>query len=55
MTVQERFLRYISFDTTSDESCAACPSSERQWALARALEKEMKDMGVSDVRLDGHC
>ncbi len=55
MTVQERFLRYISFDTTSDESCAACPSSERQWALARVLEKEMKDMGVSDVRLDGHC
>ena len=52
MTVLERFLHYISFDTTSDESSASCPSSERQWALARELEKEMAAMGMARVRLD---
>ena len=39
MTVQERFLRYIALDTTSDESSETCPSTERQWALARLLEQ----------------
>ena len=55
MRVEERFLRYISIDTTSDENCAECPSSENQWALAREIEKEMNEMGLSDVRVDEHC
>ena len=42
MRVQERFLRYINIDTTSDETCADCPSSKDQWVLARELEQEMK-------------
>ena len=55
VTVLERFLHYISFDTTSDESSPSCPSTERQWALARELEKEMKALGLKDVCLDEHC
>ncbi len=55
MTVQDRFLHYVSFDTTSDEACPQCPSSDRQWVLARELEKEMKALGLQGVRLDDHC
>ena len=54
MQVEKQFLRYISIDTTSDEACADCPSSGSQWELARMLEKEMKELGMSDVRVDEH-
>ena len=55
MEVQERFLRYAAIDTTSDETCPDCPSSERQWALGKLLRQEMEEMGLSGVRLDEHC
>ena len=55
MTVQERFLTYVAMDTTSDESSETCPSTPRQWALARHLEKEMRDLGMEGVRLDEHA
>ena len=55
MEVQERFLRYVALDTTSDESCPDCPSSAWQWELARLLRDEMLQLGLSDVRLDEHC
>jgi len=55
MEVQERFFRYIALDTTSNEACPDCPSSERQWALAKLLKEEMEALGLSDVRLDEHC
>ena len=52
MDVTERFMAYIALDTTSDESSPSCPSTERQWALARLLEKEMQALGIQDVRVD---
>ena len=52
MNVTERFLKYVSFPTMSDETSETCPSSEKQWALARAIESELREMGLSDVRLD---
>jgi len=55
MTVTERFLKYVSIPTTSDESCPSCPSSPCQWDLARELEKEMKEMGIANVRVDEHA
>ena len=55
MTVKERFLKYVSIHTTSDESCETCPSSACQWDLARALEKEMLDLGLAHVRVDEHA
>ncbi|MEE4116231.1 MAG: peptidase T [Marinilabiliaceae bacterium] len=50
--VSERFLRYVKIDTQSDESSDTCPSTEKQFDLARLLEKELKELGLSDVILD---
>ncbi len=54
MNVKEKFLRYIQVETTSEESCESCPSSEGQWALARMLVAEMQAMGIADARVDEH-
>ena len=52
MRAYERFLKYIQYDTASDEHSPTCPSTEKQLALARALADEMRDMGIEDARLD---
>lgn len=44
--------RYAGFDTMSDESSTTCPSTPGQLVLARALKKEMLEMGLVDVTLD---
>ena len=51
-TVTERFLRYVSYDTMSDEFSETCPSSDKQKLLGAALVEEMKEMGVKDARMD---
>ena len=51
-TVTERFLRYVSFDTMSDEFSETCPSSDKQKLLGAALVEEMKEMGIADARMD---
>ena len=48
----QRFLRYVSFDTQSDESSETCPSTAKQKNLGAALVEEMGDMGISDARMD---
>ena len=50
--VIERFLRYVSFDTMSDEFSETCPSSEKQKLLGSALVAEMKEMGIADAFMD---
>ncbi len=50
-----RFLAYVRIETTSNEENQATPSSECQWQLARLLETELKELGLSDVLLDEHC
>ena len=50
--VVERFLRYVSFDTQSDEHCESCPSTEKQKALGAALVTEMREMGIGDASMD---
>ncbi|MBQ7322082.1 MAG: peptidase T [Clostridia bacterium] len=52
MKVQDRFLTYVSFPTMSDENSETCPSSEKQWALARYIENELREMGLDEVTLD---
>lgn len=52
MSLQERFMKYISVHTTSVEDSETCPSAARELDLAKILEQEMKDMGLSDVKLD---
>lgn len=53
-TVTERFLRYVSFDTQSDEKSETCPSTDKQKQLGQALVEEMRDMGISDAYMDEH-
>lgn len=50
--VIDRFLRYVSYDTKSDESSTSVPSTAGQMVLAKALAKELEDIGLSDVSLD---
>ena len=52
MTVFERLLKYVSFDTQSDESSETCPSTAKQKRLGAALVEEMKTMGIADARMD---
>lgn len=49
--VVERFLRYVSFDTQSQEGVQQIPSTERQWELARCLADELRIMGAENVRV----
>ena len=55
MGVQERFLNYVSYWTTSDEENEQIPSSDRQFDLAKVLESELKDLGLEKVILTEHC
>jgi tripeptide aminopeptidase len=48
----ERFLEYVKIDTTSDEHSDSCPSTERQFVLARLLVEQLGDMGLSDAAVD---
>lgn len=51
-SVTERFLRYVSFPTMSDESSPACPSTAKQKVLGAAIVEDMKAMGISDAFMD---
>ena len=51
-TVVERFLRYVSFDTQSDEESTTCPSTGKQRLLGAALVEEMLALGIGDARMD---
>ncbi len=52
MKVLERFLKYVSFDTSSDENSSSCPSTAKQLVLGRVLADELKEIGLADVSLD---
>lgn len=52
MKVQERFLKYVSFTTTSDESSESCPSTKQQLELAKFLVEELESIGLSQVKMD---
>ncbi len=54
-TLLERFKRYVKIDTQSDENSQTTPSTKKQFDLAKILEKELKELGVSEVELDKHC
>ena len=51
-SVIERFLKYVSYDTQSDEFSETCPSTDKQRKLGAALVEEMKEMGITDARMD---
>ena len=54
MDLKDRFLKYVSFDTQSDENSTTFPSTEKQKVLLAALRDEMQSMGLTDVTMDPH-
>ena len=52
MTLLERFLKYVSYDTQSDESSESFPSTDKQKVLLQALKEEMETLGMTEVVMD---
>lgn len=52
MTVIERFLKYVTFDTQSDESTGVTPSTPKQMVFAQYLKMELEELGLKDISLD---
>jgi tripeptide aminopeptidase len=50
----ERFLRYVTFDTQSDENSETYPSTAKQLDLLRHLVDELRAIGLSDAEIDEH-
>lgn len=55
MGLVERFLKYVSFDTQSNEETGTTPSTRGQMLFAKALVKELEDLGLEDITLDDKC
>jgi tripeptide aminopeptidase len=52
ITVVDRFLKYVKFDTESSTETGVTPSTPGQMVLAREIEKELHEMGLEDISLD---
>ncbi len=52
MELLDRFLRYVSYPTPSDEHSETCPSTEGQRVLGRLLVDELTAMGARDAHMD---
>lgn len=55
MNIVDRFIKYVKIDTQSDENNAQTPSTQKQFNLAKEVEREMIEMGLTDVSLDEKC
>ena len=53
--VVERFLKYVTFDTTANSNNSNCPSSEGQRVFANYLVEELKSLGLEDAHVDKNC
>ena len=52
--VVDYFLKYVAFDTQSAEDAGTVPSTEKQFALAKLLSEQLKNIGVKDVSMSEH-
>ena len=52
MYVTDRFLKYVKYDTQSDELTNLTPSTPGQFKFAQVLEKELRDLGLEEISLD---
>ena len=52
MKITNRFLKYVSYPTMSDETSETVPSSAKQLVLSRAIAEELIELGLEDVELD---
>ncbi|HOJ18059.1 MAG: peptidase T [Ignavibacteriales bacterium] len=53
-TCVDRFLKYVKYDTQSDDDSKSFPSTEKQKELSRELVKELLETGIKDAHLDEH-
>ena len=51
-TVLDRFLRYVAYDTQSDEASKTFPSTAKQLVLLRELAAELNTLGLADATVD---
>ena len=54
MNALERFLKYVAFDTRSDENSGTHPSSEKEKLLGSYLVRELQEIGLADASMDAH-
>ena len=54
MNLVDRFLRYVSFDTQSDENTGVTPSTPKQMVFAQYLKGELETLGLEEIELDEH-
>ena len=54
MNLVERFLRYVSFDTQSDDNSGVTPSTPKQMVFAQYLKNELEALGLEEIELDDH-
>ncbi|MBR2360710.1 MAG: peptidase T [Bacteroidaceae bacterium] len=54
MTLVERFLKYVSFDTQSSDESGVTPSTDKQMVFARYLKTELEELGLEEIELDEH-
>ena len=54
MKVYERFIEYAKVPTMSSEDSESCPSTEKQWVLAKKIAEDLSDMGL-EVTLTDNC
>lgn len=55
MTLTDRFLKYVGFDTQSSESTGTTPSTSKQMVFAEYLKTELESLGLEDITLDEHA
>jgi tripeptide aminopeptidase len=55
INVVDRFIKYAKIDTQSDENSDQTPSTLKQFNLAKEIERELIEMGMTDVSLDNNC
>ena len=54
-TLKDRFLRYVKFETRSDEKSETIPSTPTQLEFAKILAKELEDIGMENVYVNDAC
>lgn len=54
MNLVERFLKYVSFDTQSNEETGVTPSTPGQMVFAQYLKTELEELGLEEITLDEH-
>ena len=53
--VVDYLLKYVEFDTQSQPETKVCPSTDKQFELAKYLKNQMEEMGLKDVSMSDRC